>query len=169
VTRPIRLRVVGPQDHETLVALRRDVDLQHRLLANPPTGGDTDVSGWVARREHGGALWCIADAATDQCLGYVQLANIHRKNRHGWLGIALAEDARGGGVGRTAMEALAEEARALGLRKLLLEVRVDNNQAIALYKRIGYARVGILRDQYDDGERFHDTLIMEHLLYDSAE
>lgn len=168
VTRPIRLRSVEPRDYETLGALRRDVDLQHRLLANPPVGGDTDISGWIARREHGGYLWCIADAATDQCLGYVQLASIHRKNRHGWLGIAMPEDARGRGIGRAAMNALEEEARALGLRKLLLEVRADNSPAIALYERTGYIRVGVLRDHYDDGERFHDTLIMERILENSA-
>jgi RimJ/RimL family protein N-acetyltransferase len=144
--------------------MRADTALQHMLLANPPPGGDGDVPGWIARREAGGRLWAIADAETDACLGFVQLADINRKNALGWLGIALAPQARGRGLGRAAMASLEDEARAMGLRKLLLQVRTDNPGAIALYERAGFARAGVLRRHYDDGERLHDVLVMERLL-----
>ena len=164
MTFSIRLRPVTPEDYAALGALRADVELQHTLLANPPPGGDPDVPGWVARREADGRLWAIADAETNACLGFVQLSDIHRKNALGWLGIALAPQARGRGLGRAAMALLEDEARAMGLRKLLLQVRTDNPVAIALYARAGYARVGVMRDHYDDGARLHDVLVMEKLL-----
>lgn len=159
----VRLRGIEPRDHAVLRLLRMDIDLQHALLANPPQGGDADVAGWIARRQEAGALWCIA-GDRDQCLGYVQLAGIHRKNRFAWLGIVLAPAARGHGVGDAALRLLAAEALQMGIRKLLLEVRADNAVAIRLYETLGYRLVGVLRAHYDDGARFHDTLIMERLL-----
>jgi RimJ/RimL family protein N-acetyltransferase len=164
VTLPVRLRPVTADDHAVLGAMRADIALQHMLLANPPRGGDPDVAGWAARREASGRLWAIADAETDACLGFVQLSDVHRKNALGWLGLALAPQARGRGLGQAAMASLEVEARRMGLRKLLLQVRTDNRQAIALYERAGYAPVGVLRRHYDDGERLHDVLVMERLL-----
>jgi RimJ/RimL family protein N-acetyltransferase len=164
VTSPVRLRPVTPNEHAVLGAKRADLALQHMLLANPPPGGDPDMAGWAARREASGRLWAIADAGTDACLGFVQLAEVHRRNALGWLGLALAPQARGRGLGRAAMASLEDEARRMGLRKLLLQVRTDNPGAIALYERAGYARVGVLRRHYDDGERLHDGLVMERLL-----
>lgn len=162
--RAVRLRPVGPGDHAALARLRKDEALQHMLLANPPAGGDPDVAGWVARREANGRLWAVADAASDACLGFVQLSEIHRKNAVAWLGIALDEGARGRGAGRLAMTALEDEARAIGLSKLLLQVRADNAPAITLYDGLGYDRVGVMRAHYDDGARRHDVLVMEKLL-----
>ena len=159
--RRVKLRPVAAADHATLAALRADVELQHLLLANPPPGGDHDVAAWIARRQAEGAIWTVADRADDVCLGYVQIAAIHRRNRHAHFGIALAPGWRGLGVGEAATIALLSEARALGLFKLLLEARVDNHGAIALYEKLGFRRVGTLQHHYDDGGRRHDVLVME--------
>ena len=147
-----------------LRALRLDVRVQHLLLANPTPRGDADVEGWVARREANGRLWTIADAGTDACMGFIQISEIHRKNAYGWLGMALAPQARGRGLAPQAIAAVEDEARATGLRKLLRQGRTDNEGAIAAYERAGYSRVGVMRQHYDDGERLHDVLIMERLL-----
>ena len=163
-TRSCRLRPVAPADHDVLRRLRADVQVQNMLLANPPPGGDPDIAGWVARREANGRLWTIADAATDACLGFIQISEIHRKNAYGWLGMALAPEARGRGIAPQAIAAVEDEARAIGLRKLLRQGRTDNPGAIAAYERAGYSRVGVMREHYDDGERLHDVLIMERLL-----
>ncbi|MEM9737009.1 MAG: hypothetical protein AAF908_10450 [Pseudomonadota bacterium] len=63
LSQAVVLRPVSAADHPALASLRQDEALQHLLLANPPPGGDRDVAGWVARREAGGRLWCIADGA----------------------------------------------------------------------------------------------------------
>lgn len=46
---------------------------------------------------------------------------------------------RGGGVGRTLLDALEEHARELGIERLVLETGVRQPEAIALYERAGFA------------------------------
>ncbi|WP_104193363.1 ribosomal protein S18-alanine N-acetyltransferase [Cryobacterium sp. Y82] len=62
--------------------------------------------------------------------------------------IAVAESARGGGLGRTLMQALINEARKRGSRLIFLEVRADNPGAQRLYERLGFLEVGVRRGYY---------------------
>jgi RimJ/RimL family protein N-acetyltransferase len=158
---PLRAPRLG--DHAVLRALRLDVALQHLLLASPPEGGDGDVAGWLGRRAAAGFLWTVADAA-DGCAGFAQIADIHRRSRHGRLGLCLAPEARGRGLGRAALRALCVQAAGpLGLRKLLCEVRADNAPALTLYAAEGFRTVGVLEAHYDDGRRCHDVALLERL------
>jgi len=162
------LRLVECRDLPRLAALRADVGLQHLLMANPaePTVADplAELYDWVKRREAAGVFRIIAGRA-DEALGFLQIADIHRKNRLGWLGIALLPEARGAGNGRAALaEAEALAFSDTGLRKLILIVRADNGPAIALYDSAGWRKVGHLEAQYDDGRVLHDALVFEKLL-----
>ena len=147
--------------------LRSDPALQHLLMANPdpvpPADPLAEATAWIARRE--GAGWFrVIDAGTG-ALGFVQISDIHRKNRFGWLGLALLPGARGRGLGARALaEAEAMAVAELHLRKLLLQVRADNAAAIAVYDRAGWRKVGELRAQYDDGAKLHDAVIYEKAL-----
>ncbi|TFD06616.1 MULTISPECIES: ribosomal protein S18-alanine N-acetyltransferase [unclassified Cryobacterium] len=62
--------------------------------------------------------------------------------------IAVAESARGRGLGRTLMQALINEARKRGARLIFLEVRADNPGAQRLYERLGFIEVGVRRGYY---------------------
>jgi ribosomal-protein-alanine acetyltransferase len=62
--------------------------------------------------------------------------------------IAVAEDARGHGLGRTLMQTLIAEARKRGAREVFLEVRADNPSAQRLYQRLGFEDVGVRRGYY---------------------
>ncbi|MDJ0347821.1 ribosomal protein S18-alanine N-acetyltransferase [Cryobacterium sp. PH29-G1] len=62
--------------------------------------------------------------------------------------IAVAESARGHGLGRTLMQALIGEARKRGARLVFLEVRADNPDAERLYERLGFISVGVRRGYY---------------------
>lgn len=161
------LRPAGPDDAAALAQLRGDSALQHLLMANPgpdlPADPVAEAAEWIARRE--GAGWFrVIDAGTG-ALGFVQIADIHRKNLFGWLGLALVPGARGRGLGTRALAAAEAAAVAdLGLRKLLLQVRADNAAALALYGRADWRRVGTLQAQYDDGAARHDVVICEKVL-----
>jgi RimJ/RimL family protein N-acetyltransferase len=163
------LRPAAPGDAVALVALREDHALQHLLMANPE--GKTaqsavalaNAQNWISRRESVG--WFRVIDAGEGGVGFVQIADIHHKNRYGWLGIALLPSCRGNGIGALAMAAAERAAVAeLGLRKLLLQVRADNLNALALYDRAGWRRVGILAAHYDDGTTLHDAVIYEKAL-----
>jgi RimJ/RimL family protein N-acetyltransferase len=171
------LRPARPDDAAALAALRADRALQHLLMANPdpPADPPADPSAdlleatraWIARRQDAG--WFRVVDAGQGAAGFVQVAEIHRRNRFGWLGLALLPAARGRGLGARALAA-AETAAAteLGLCKLLLQVRADNAGAIVLYDRAGWSRAGHLRAQYDDGTTRHDVLILEKALIPGA-
>ena len=62
--------------------------------------------------------------------------------------IAVADSARGHGLGRALMEALISEARKRGARLIFLEVRADNPGAQRLYARLGFLDVGVRRGYY---------------------
>jgi ribosomal protein S18 acetylase RimI-like enzyme len=64
--------------------------------------------------------------------------------------IAVAEDARGRGVGEQLLSAAEDEARRRGDLFMRLEVRADNASAIALYERLGYKVFGRHLDYYED-------------------
>jgi len=65
--------------------------------------------------------------------------------------IAVADAARGRGIGEALVRAIERVARAHGCRRLRLEVRQDNAGAIRLYERLGYRRFGAHAGFYEDG------------------
>jgi putative acetyltransferase len=60
------------------------------------------------------------------------------------LGISVAQEAQGQGVGRALMQALCSFADEWGqVLRLELQVYADNDRAIALYERFGFVREGL--------------------------
>ena len=73
--------------------------------------------------------------------------------------IALAEPARGRGVGRAMLRALLEQASLRGVRHVFLDVRADNPVAQSLYASEGFHRIGIRANYYAaDGV---DAIVMQ--------
>ncbi|QOR64900.1 GNAT family N-acetyltransferase [Cytobacillus suaedae] len=98
-------------------------------------------------------------------IGWVDLKNIDKMNRHAELGIAIGDkNYWGKGFGLAAMkEMLIWGFNELGLNKIWLRVEVDNDKAIKSYIRMGYVEEGILRqDRFRNGE-FIDRLRMSIL------
>ena len=65
--------------------------------------------------------------------------------------IAVADAARGRGLGAMLLAAAERAARARGAQRMRLEVRQDNGAAIQLYERRGYRRFGAHERYYEDG------------------
>lgn len=98
-------------------------------------------------------------------IGWVDLKNIDKMNKHEELGIAIGDKKYWGkGFGLAAMkEMLLWGFNELGLNKVWLRVEVDNEKAIKSYIRMGYVEEGILRqDRLRKGE-FVDRLRMSIL------
>ena len=165
----VKLRDMREEDFSELHALRRDIPLQHLLLAHPPASPDEQATrAWIERRcaEQNGAFKVVEHNRT--VAGFVQLAGVHRLDRYAYGGICLLASHRGKGAGAAAMQELMRLASRHGMRKLLLEVRVDNLNALALYDRLGFKRVGTLAGHYDDGRLLHDVILLEIFLRDVA-
>jgi L-amino acid N-acyltransferase YncA len=95
------------------------------------------------------------------------------RSRPAYAGVAehsvyVARAARGGGLGRLALEALCREYTARGFWKLVSRILTENAASIALPARCGFRVVGVyLRHAKLDGT-WRDCVIVERLLGDAA-
>ncbi len=163
---PIVLRLPLDSDFDVLASIRRDPTIQSMLMAIPDATDDEAVKSWIERRHSDGAFRIVADTTTNEALGFVQISQIHRRNRHGYGGLALLGSARGHGRGHVTVALLTRLASdALGLSKLLLEVREDNLVALKVYRAAGFRIVGTLEDHFRDRDgKAHNVLLLERLL-----
>ncbi|WP_111496610.1 MULTISPECIES: GNAT family N-acetyltransferase/peptidase C39 family protein [Marinobacter] len=83
-------------------------------------------------------------------LGY-SLVLMHKATRLARIySIAVADEARGQGLGEQLVRASEQAAVDAGRIVMRLEVREDNAGAIRLYRKLGYRQFGTYRDYYED-------------------
>ncbi|MDB4940569.1 MAG: Ribosomal-protein-S18p-alanine acetyltransferase [Labilithrix sp.] len=68
------------------------------------------------------------------------------------LNVAVVEEARRRGIGRSLMADLLGYAKAHGIARILLEVRATNAPAIAMYRALGFTEFNVRARYYADGE-----------------
>jgi len=93
-------------------------------------------------------------------------SNQKARNKHvGTLGIVVAEQYCGLGLGGKMIDCLIEWAKLNGItKKISLVTREDNSRAIELYKKIGFETEGILKkDNYINGV-YYNTLMMSLII-----
>ena len=163
----LRLRVWREDDVPQLLVLRNNVALQAQLLAHARGSDAAQVREWLQRRSDGldGRLWVVADRASDEALGYVQITGLEPVDRRAELGICLAPQAQGRGRGRETLGALLPHLRnTQGLRKLSLRIRADNTAALRCYTGLGYEICGRLRQHVFIDGAWQDLVLMEVFL-----
>lgn len=74
--------------------------------------------------------------------------------------VAVADDCRGQGIGRTLMAGLLDLAGLFGCVRVNLEVRAGNVAALALYEALGFERVGLRKGYYTDP--VEDAVLMSY-------
>jgi RimJ/RimL family protein N-acetyltransferase len=81
------------------------------------------------------------------------------------LGMSVARDHRGRGIGKALVRACIDRARALGAHKITLQVWPHNTAARGLYERFGFVEEGYLRRHWQrrSGKRW-DAVVMGLLL-----
>ncbi|MFT4702888.1 MAG: RimJ/RimL family protein N-acetyltransferase [Bradymonadia bacterium] len=163
----VTLRPPCAADETALVALRNDVGTQTLTVARARPADAARTWQWVRRHldDPASLFFIVADTESDTFLGFAQLNRISPVDGTAWMGIALAVEARGRGVGAAALQGLFGFAkRTHRVRKVCLEVRADHYAAIALYERLGFQRIGVHKGHvYLDGS-YVDILLMEMLL-----
>jgi L-amino acid N-acyltransferase YncA len=78
--------------------------------------------------------------------------------------IYVGREARGRGVGSALMQVVIERARQLGYHKLVLAGFPFNEAGLALYRRAGFRKVGVYKEQGVLDGQWVDTIVMELLL-----
>ncbi|MEU6095387.1 GNAT family N-acetyltransferase [Streptomyces sp. NPDC047079] len=79
-------------------------------------------------------------------------------------GLAVADEARGAGVGRALLRAAREEARRRGARRLTLRVLGHNTPARRLYESEGFTVEGILPEEFLLDGKYVDDVLMGRFL-----
>ena len=101
------------------------------------------------------SLWLVAELDGKVC-GYVGSQTV--LDESDVMNVAVADCARGHGIGSALMRELMAQLRAEGSEKLTLEVRDSNLPARGLYAKLGFAEVGVRKNYYRDPKE--DALIL---------
>jgi RimJ/RimL family protein N-acetyltransferase len=130
----LEVRLAQDRDRRSLALLLAAVaEERDGIAAEPPI----DVEKHSARWDLDETL--VADAAGD-VVGFLFLEP--SPFGFGELGMMVARDWRGRGVGTALVAAAIDHARAQGLHKLSLSVFPHNDAAIALYRKFGFEEEG---------------------------
>jgi ribosomal protein S18 acetylase RimI-like enzyme len=154
---PIEIRPAREDDRLALARVFATVAEERDGIASEPP---IDVESRAASFDLDGELVAWADG---EIIGSIHVA----ATRHGYgdVGMAIAREWRGRGVGSALMEAAIAWARERGLHKLSLSVFPHNAAGIALYRKFGFVEEGRRVKQYrrHSGELW-DTIDMGLLL-----
>jgi len=116
-------------------------------------------------RSHPAECRLVARSGPDGVVGWTALGGYSgRKVYSGvaWESVYVAESARGGGVGRSLLEALIAASEAAGYWTLLAGVLAENVGSLALHERVGFRRIGVQRRLGQDARgRWRDVVLLE--------
>jgi len=138
--RQFEVRLAADRDRVPLARLFAAVAEERDGIATEPP---VDVDAWAAR-------WRIEGTLVAEAGGEV-IGSIHVEvSRFGFgeIGMAVARDWRGHGVGSALLTAAIDWAREQGLHKLVLGVFPHNAAGLALYRKHGFVEEGYRARQY---------------------
>lgn len=94
-----------------------------------------------------------------EVIGYASLRFVDREGDVNT--IAVAKEHQGKGFGKQLLDWMLETAKLNGVKELFLDVRADNQAAISLYQKVGFDRIDVRRNYY---ENKIDALVMRKKL-----
>ncbi|MBQ3364685.1 MAG: GNAT family N-acetyltransferase [Muribaculaceae bacterium] len=95
-------------------------------------------------------------------VGTVDFLNFDPLNNRAELGLFIANEWRGKGLGRQALERLTAYARDhIGLRQLYVFIALDNEVCLKLFEDFGYSRSGILKLWVKRGNTYRDVALLQ--------
>lgn len=159
----VTLRARTDADLDVLFAVAADLgSWEERSPSRPAVLSRRAWDARLAERESdpSGTMSFVVDA-DGEAVGSVNLFDVDELARHAELGIALAETARGRGIGTEAVRQIVEFAFTRGnLRRLHLEVIASNAGAIRAYEKAGFVVEGRQRQHAWVRGRYEDIVRM---------
>jgi ribosomal protein S18 acetylase RimI-like enzyme len=153
------IRQATPGDEETLGRLDRDTwSPLHAVQPRPQPPYEPFYTERFGPRDH------LVAELDGTVVGYIRLGyptplecNSHVRQIQG---LAVADGARGAGVGRALLRAVQDEARRRGARRITLRVLGHNTPARGLYESEGFVVEGIQPGEFlIEGEYVDDVLM----------
>ena len=94
--------------------------------------------------------------------GTVDYLNFDPLNNRAELGLFIAPEHRGKGLGRQALDLLTAYSREhIGLRQLYVFIAIDNVVCLKLFEDYGYRRVGTINSWVKRGSTYRDVALLQ--------
>lgn len=94
--------------------------------------------------------------------GTVDFLNFDPLNNRAELGLFIAPEHRGKGLGRQALDLLTAFSREhIGLRQLYVFIAIDNEVCLKLFEDYGYRRVGTINSWVKRGNTYRDVALLQ--------
>ncbi len=158
----IAIRPAEPRDTRSFLMFWRAIVAEGRYVRSEEVGTAPRV--YRARFRH---AWTDREAQVvaldgDRVVGHIYVQReAHPVTRHvATLGIAVAADHRGKGIGMTLMAEAFRWGRSVGVEKIMLSVYPHNDAAIALYRRFGFVEEGRLVGHSRKSSGYEDEILM---------
>jgi phosphinothricin acetyltransferase len=118
------------------------------------------VAHLLAMWEKGGDRfpWFVADQGG--VLGYAKAGTWRDRAAYSWtaeIGLYIAHDARGQGLGRALYSELLDQLAARGFRSAIAGITLPNDPSVALHEAFGFVSVGTVRDAGWKSGAWHDV------------
>jgi RimJ/RimL family protein N-acetyltransferase len=161
----VTLRAVERSDLPAIHAVRNDPEVEGRVFAAPLPHSlaelEAQFDAQAAKPAHEREDIVFAIEVGGAVIGRIILFDADTVGATIRLGIAIARDHQGRGIGTEAVDlVLAYAFGDLGVRRVWLDVLADNPRAIASYRKSGFVEEGRLRAHYwHDGEH-RDGIVM---------
>lgn len=154
------LRPLVPDDRDALLDVLRDPS----VAAIWDTRGPEHSTEELLAGDTGWTVWAIE--VDGQFAGSIQATEEQDEDyRHAGIDIFLSSRFQGRGFGTDALRTLARHLLEVrGHHRLTIDPAASNERAIRTYERVGFRRVGVMR-QYERGRdgTYHDGLLMDLL------
>lgn len=131
------------------LTLKEEVDYIHKMTTSP-----TSML-FIAEKS--------ADSENAGIAGIVSIEGAQSKRRKhiGILGLSVKKEYWSQGIGTALLNTILEWARDNTLlKKIMLHVHEKNKRAIRLYKKAGFVKEGVLRQDRYTGGRYYNTIVM---------
>jgi RimJ/RimL family protein N-acetyltransferase len=162
----VRIRAAEPRDAEALTELADAVSSEPEawlISTNGEWRSPADERRYLkALKRYPHAAVLVAETDDGRVVGRLSLSrDTHPASAHvADLGLMVAKDVRGRGIGSALLHAAVAWARGNGVRKLELHVFPWNEAAIAVYEKFGFEREGFRKGHYNRAGEDVDAILM---------
>jgi len=152
------VRPVGDDDFAAIAAITNHyiASTAIHFAYEPVTDAELRGSWLTHRATH---PWFVAEHE-DRVVGYAKAGIWRDRPAYAWtteVGLYIADDQRGRGLGRALYAALLDELAHRGFRSAIAGIALPNDASLALHRRFGFESVGIVRDAGYKFDRWHDV------------
>ena len=165
----VTLRALEPTDLDTLFQWENDTAL---WVVSDTVAPYSREALWNYLQQYTGDIYAqrqlrlmITLTEDGTPVGTVDFLNFDPLNNRAELGLFIAAEQRGKGLGRQALELLTAYAREhLGLRQIYVFIALDNEVCLNLFEDYGYRRVGVLQSWVKRGNTYRDVALLQMIL-----